>query len=543
MFLKWLCLFGTSFFISFSEQNSDLNDVSLSIDPFLIDDVIHLNYVVDDYHVQDYYGFLLPNNVVAGPFDSDKFYMSMRDCSSGFEEGLAPVKKDGFWGYIDKSGHQVIDFKYSYADFFLNDLAMVKFGEDWIIIDKNDDMITLCDFDDYITRFGSFHLVCRDNMYGFIDNNGNDLCDFVYSGISDYRDVTRLNDSYIIPMIKNQFSGYVSVSSDGVKELTPFIYTKLWDQNYFVRGDYSNGEFINLTRGFFDENLNEKFVYSQDEYSEVSYGFYDSKLAYHFVNSDGFHGFMDENFNIVVDPIYEYIDIENDQFAIISKNELYGVMDSNGNIVVPLQEHTLTHIKSCDDDLWVTGKQFEDFTKLGFAKLEKNLKWSSFYDYLSLKSDFIVVGDFPVDSNNVDNSNNVYGVMDFEENIVIPIEYESLCYDYYSDWFFVNKNSDWFMMDDSKDQILKIDENYKSLDVISLNYTDNLGYEHDYDDYILVRSQDNLFGLLNLNGDLVLPVVFSDLNYYFGDKLFLKFFDYDFLISKDSLVNFDKYNN
>lgn len=43
----------------------------------------------------------------------------------GFSDGLAAVKKDGKWGYIDETGKVVIDFKYSYAENFGEGYALV----------------------------------------------------------------------------------------------------------------------------------------------------------------------------------------------------------------------------------------------------------------------------------------------------------------------------------------------------------------------------------------------------------------------------------
>ncbi|MDQ3394848.1 MAG: WG repeat-containing protein [Bacteroidota bacterium] len=48
------------------------------------------------------------------------------DMAYNFNNGLAPVKKNGKWGYIDKKNNLVIDFKYDDASAFSDGLAVVK---------------------------------------------------------------------------------------------------------------------------------------------------------------------------------------------------------------------------------------------------------------------------------------------------------------------------------------------------------------------------------------------------------------------------------
>lgn len=54
-----------------------------------------------------------------------------------FKEGLAPVKKNGKWGYIDKSGDVIIRYQYEYASDFLNGKANVRLNGKMIKIDKS----------------------------------------------------------------------------------------------------------------------------------------------------------------------------------------------------------------------------------------------------------------------------------------------------------------------------------------------------------------------------------------------------------------------
>lgn len=58
------------------------------------------------------------------------------------------VKKDGQWGFCDKSGKIVIEPQYEEAKSFSNQLAAVKYGGLWGYIDKNNTMVIEAKFSD-----------------------------------------------------------------------------------------------------------------------------------------------------------------------------------------------------------------------------------------------------------------------------------------------------------------------------------------------------------------------------------------------------------
>lgn len=59
-----------------------------------------------------------------------------------FMEGLAPVKVDGKWGYINKSGKMVIQPTYNFAGYFDNGYAVVGKGSQCIIINKQGSVVS-----------------------------------------------------------------------------------------------------------------------------------------------------------------------------------------------------------------------------------------------------------------------------------------------------------------------------------------------------------------------------------------------------------------
>ena len=63
------------------------------------------------------------------------------DVASEFYEGIAIVGKNDKYGFIDKTGKEIIPLKYDKVQYFSEGLAAVKIGGKWGYIDKNDKMV------------------------------------------------------------------------------------------------------------------------------------------------------------------------------------------------------------------------------------------------------------------------------------------------------------------------------------------------------------------------------------------------------------------
>ena len=63
------------------------------------------------------------------------------DAKAFSEDGIAPVKLNGKWGFIDSEGELLIDFQYEDANQFQNGLAPVKIDKYWVYIDSNNKVV------------------------------------------------------------------------------------------------------------------------------------------------------------------------------------------------------------------------------------------------------------------------------------------------------------------------------------------------------------------------------------------------------------------
>ncbi len=92
------------------------------------------------------------------------------DEQGDFYEGLAWVKKDGKYGYIDKTGKEVIPCIYEGAGDFSEGLAAVKQDDKWGFIDKTGKEVIPCNYDDagnfyegmsWVKKYDKFGYVCK----------------------------------------------------------------------------------------------------------------------------------------------------------------------------------------------------------------------------------------------------------------------------------------------------------------------------------------------------------------------------------------------
>ncbi|MCB0740873.1 MAG: WG repeat-containing protein, partial [Chitinophagaceae bacterium] len=88
------------------------------------------------------------------------------------KEGLLGVRKDKKWGFIDKTGKQVVPFLYEDCDSYVGNYAKVKQDGKWGIIDKTGKVIIAPKYDNIVPNEEGIFIYYQDSFYGIIDKNG-----------------------------------------------------------------------------------------------------------------------------------------------------------------------------------------------------------------------------------------------------------------------------------------------------------------------------------------------------------------------------------
>ena len=110
------------------------------------------------------------------------------DLAGSFSEGLAGVKINGKWGFIDKSGTLVIPAKYKSAEKFSEGLAMVKVKNKYGFIDKNGTLVIPAKYVSAGNFSEGLAKVLIDGKWGFIDKGGNQVITTDYDCVLDFHE-------------------------------------------------------------------------------------------------------------------------------------------------------------------------------------------------------------------------------------------------------------------------------------------------------------------------------------------------------------------
>jgi len=266
-----------------------------------------------------------------------------------FSDGLAFVKKDGLWGYIDKKGNEVVPPKYNQAGSFSDGLALVKKGGLWGFIDKSDKEVVLIRYEEAGLFSDDLALVKKNGLWGYIDKKGKVAVPLEYDGAGVFSEglagvkkanligFIDKNGNVVVPHKYDE----VGVFSEGLagvkkadlfgfinkngKEVVPIKYEGIGVFSEGLARVKKNGLF-----GLIDKNGKEVTPIKYDEIDTYYEG-----LA--FVGKGGLWGFIDKNGKEVVPPKYDGTGVFSEGLAGVFLDGLAGFIDKNGKIVVPLK--------------------------------------------------------------------------------------------------------------------------------------------------------------------------------------------------------------
>lgn len=92
-----------------------------------------------------------------------------------FSEGLASVKVNGKWGFINKNGTMVIPAKFDFTVIFKEGLAPVRMNGKWGFIDKTGSMVIPAIYEESTIFFNGKAKVTLNGREFYIDRNGNEV--------------------------------------------------------------------------------------------------------------------------------------------------------------------------------------------------------------------------------------------------------------------------------------------------------------------------------------------------------------------------------
>jgi hypothetical protein len=140
------------------------------------------------------------------------------DYVGDFSNGMADVRKDGLWGFIDMNGDEIIHCQYKNRNSFSEDrVLVVKENNNEIYLNKNGSQAIRFEYNQCGNFSEGLAYVLIDNNYGYIDKSGNVKISCKYDGAHDFscgRAKIEINgklgfiDKYGNIVIRPQFNTY-----------------------------------------------------------------------------------------------------------------------------------------------------------------------------------------------------------------------------------------------------------------------------------------------------------------------------------------------
>jgi hypothetical protein len=118
-----------------------------------------------------------------------KYKLPLKSHTIIFGEGLAAVKLNQHWGYMDRKGREVIPFKYGWAGIFTKDGLAKVYSEGFGYIDKTGREVIPTKYD----KLGDFSEdglapAMLNGKWGFIDKAGQEVIPFKYEQMEDVKE-------------------------------------------------------------------------------------------------------------------------------------------------------------------------------------------------------------------------------------------------------------------------------------------------------------------------------------------------------------------
>ena len=270
--------------------------------------------------------------------------VTLPQCDMGFDfhDGLAAVrdKKSYKWGYIDKTGRQIVSYQYSNADDFSEGLAHVCTPEgEHFFIDKTGKRVVSFSYDTSSSSgfsVGDFHegvavVWCgwRSPEYFLINKIGEIVLELPYYhvesegfheglavALNEYREHVFINTSGQQVMSLPQYD-LVFGFSDGLA-LVGVAAEKHFDGSYDIE---------NIKCGYIDQSGTEII---RPQYSSA----WDFSEGLAVVGINGKYGYIDKTGNVVIPLQFDSAQDFSEGLACVRKNNKCFFIDKSGNIVI-----------------------------------------------------------------------------------------------------------------------------------------------------------------------------------------------------------------
>jgi len=175
-----------------------------------------------------------------------------KSCKS-FNNGIAPVKNNGFWGFIDTNGKNIINFIFEDARVFHEGFAEVKYHKKWGFIDKKGHWISKPIFEDVQPFSEKIAAVKYKGKWGFINTKAQWVIKPSFIDAKPFHNgsaAVKLPNSNLWYLIGKDGKLLNNLGFSSIKPSNGDI----WSVEYFSKDGYikSSGELLGFTKSTYE---------------------------------------------------------------------------------------------------------------------------------------------------------------------------------------------------------------------------------------------------------------------------------------------------
>lgn len=226
-----------------------------------------------------------------------------------------PIQENGLWGFIDASGNVRIEPAYNWVEPFIENLASVGKNDKVAFINKAGQLITDFEFEDAYAFRSGYSVVVKDEHYGVINRLGKWIVDPVY------QDVGEFSEGFFYAENEEGFYGYL-------------------DENGNVAIDFVLENATDFKNGLAIVQKDGKYGIINARAEQVSEFRYDwiepfrtDRNPSRFKIGNSF-GLIDQVGTVLVDSVYSHIGDFSEELALAASNNVYGFIDIKGDTII-----------------------------------------------------------------------------------------------------------------------------------------------------------------------------------------------------------------
>ena len=356
------------------------------------------------------------------------------------EKGLILYRFKNFWGAFTTYGKLICEPKYSHVIPITDSLIKVAIVEPhllgwsnetntyWGLINIDGKEILPIDrrnSNNHIWKCHNFiaYTDCYERI-GYLDVTGREILKPIYIEIGDFI------DGYAIVAVKSyDFDDFdccktnkiYGVINNSFKEVIPCVFSHIEyeKETGLFKTDVGN----KTTDGRYVVEVNGEILLVNEKYKYCHSFHNDCAIAVQEMEEETRYGLIDTNSQDIFPPIYQWLELLDNGLYKFKKDNLYGLLDSQGNILVPNKYHKIGDFK---EKLAVTYIEHgvnalgNNIYLFGFIDESGNEVLSSDYEYMGKRNEGKVVL----------MRNNVWGMFDtttLQMQIILNISYLGCC--------------------------------------------------------------------------------------------------------------------